>query len=231
MSRAGHQTGGDLHTRTERGDDPLVWGTTLGPFATNCYVVSFPGSNDCWIIDASFEPDELIEKVQQDGLKPVGLILTHAHCDHIAGVYDVLRAFPGLPVALHEAETAWMNNPLLNLSMMTGIPVTGPAPDKVLRGGEELTLAGQPWRVLHTPGHSPGGISLWHEPSNTLFDGDALLAGSIGRTDFPGSDHEQLMRSIREKLYTLPDDTRVYSGHGPSTTIGREKRSNPFARP
>lgn len=231
MNRARHQTGGDATTYPVAPNTPLITGVVLGPFETNCYVVRFPGSDDCWIIDASYEPTDLIEAVQRDGLKPVGLILTHAHCDHIAGVLEVLRAFPGLPIALHEAEADWVGDPLLNLSMMTGAPVTAPSPDRLLRGGEDLTLSGQTWRVLHTPGHSPGGVSLWHAPSRTLIAGDALFAGSIGRTDFPGSDHAQLIQSIRENLYTLPDDTQVYPGHGPSTTIGREKRSNPFARP
>lgn len=231
MSHAGHQTGGDAAASPVCESNPLIAGITLGPFETNCYVVRFPGSDECWIIDASYEPADLIDAVRRDGLKPVELILTHAHCDHIAGVHEVMRAFPGLPIAVHEAEAEWLGDPLLNLSAMTGMPVTAPSPDRLLRGGEDLTLSGQTWRVLHTPGHSPGGISLWHAPSRTLIAGDALFAGSIGRTDFPGSDHEQLIRSIREKLYTLPDETRVYPGHGPSTTIGREKRSNPFARP
>lgn len=110
------------------------------------------------------------------------------------------------------------------------MPVTTPGPDRTLEGGEELTLAGTTWRVLHTPGHSPGGITLVHDASNTAIVGDTLFAGSVGRSDFPTSDPDALVRSIRDTLYALPDDTRVLPGHGPATTIGREKRSNPFVR-
>ena len=160
-------------------------------------------------------------------------MLTHAHCDHIAGAFDVVKAFSqggagALPVWVHEAERDWLSNPMLNLSALMGLPVTAPEAARLLREGDELELAGEKWRVLHTPGHSPGGITLWHEASGTAIVGDALFAGSIGRTDFPGSSFEVLARSIREKLYKLPDETRVLPGHGPETTIGREKRSNPF---
>lgn len=209
---------------------PLLTAFELGPFETNCYVVRFPDSPDCWIVDASFEPDEMIEFVRREGLRPVALVLTHAHVDHIAGAFDVARAFPGLPVWIHEAEREWLTNPMLNLSAMMGQAVTGPEPARLLRDGEVLELAGQPWRVIHTPGHSPGGITLYHEASATAIDGDSLFSSSIGRTDFPGSDHATLERSIRERLYSLPGNTRVLPGHGPSTTIEREKRFNPFVR-
>lgn len=231
MSRAEHQCGGEIAKDPSLGDHPLVKGVALGPFETNCYIVRFPDSPDCWIVDAGFEPEELIDEVRSEQLQPQALILTHAHCDHMAGVSEVRSAFPKLPIWMHAAEADWLNDPLLNLSMMIGIPVTAPRPDRLLADGDELTLAGRHWRVLHTPGHSPGGISLYYAASGVLISGDPLLAGSIGRTDFPGSDHQQLLSSIRTKLYTLPDDTKVYSGHGPTTTIGREKRSNPFARP
>ncbi|MCC6320285.1 MAG: MBL fold metallo-hydrolase [Phycisphaerales bacterium] len=203
----------------------------LGPFETNCFVLRFSGSTDCWFIDAGEEPGEMIGLVRREGLRPVALVLTHAHCDHIAGAFEVVRAFPKLPLMIHEAEREWLDNPMLNLSVMTGVPVTAPSPERLLRDGDELELAGERWRVLHTPGHSPGGITLWHEPSKTAFVGDALFSGSIGRTDFPGSSFDTLARSIRTKLYTLPDETRVLPGHGPETTIGREKRGNPFVRP
>jgi hydroxyacylglutathione hydrolase len=209
---------------------------TLGPFETNCYVVT-PGTDTdgkqatpCWIIDASFEPDPLIHHIREQGLRPEALILTHAHVDHIAGVAEVVRAFPGLPVLVHEAEMDWLNDPLLNLSATMGMPVTAPGPTRTLKENDVLTLGGDSWRVLHTPGHSPGGITLVHDASGTAIDGDSLFAGSIGRTDFPGSDHRQLEHSIRNKLYTLPGTTRVFPGHGPSTTIGKEKLSNPYVR-
>ncbi len=205
----------------------------LGPFETNCYVVrpepSQPG-DPCWIVDAGFDPADLIALVRERWLRPELLILTHAHGDHIAGVRDVRATWPSVPLLIHEAEHDWPGDPDLNLSAAIGIPVAAPAPDRLLRDGDELQLAGSRWRVLHTPGHSPGGITLYSEADGVALVGDALFAGSVGRTDFPGSDASTLARSIREKLYTLPDKTTVYPGHGPLTTIGREKKTNPFVR-
>ncbi len=206
-----------------------VEGVTLGPFDTNCYIVWGAGRS-CWIIDASFEPLELIERVRALGLSPEALILTHAHVDHIAGVNAVLQAFPGLKVFVHAAEKEWLANPILNLSAMMGQHVKARGPDGLIKDGDELTLGGEKWRVLHTPGHSPGGITLSNASAGIAIVGDTLFAGSIGRTDFPGSSHVMLEDSIRTKLYTLPDETKIYPGHGPASTIGREKRSNPFVQ-
>ena len=213
---------------------PRITPFVLGPFETNCYVVQVPagesGERPCWIVDAGFDPDEMIRFIQSEGLKPVAAVLTHAHADHIAGLASVRRAFPGIPILIHEAEADWLGDPMLNLSAMGGIPITAPRADRLLADGERLYLGESEWEVRHTPGHSPGGIALIHEPSHQALVGDALFAGSVGRSDFPGSDPEVLARSIRSRLYTLPDRTRVFPGHGPPTTIGREKRSNPFVR-
>jgi len=214
-----------------------IHGFELGPWGTNCYVVQDAGPAPaggraaCWIVDASFEPEPLIDHVLHEALVPEALIFTHAHLDHIAGAFDVRRAFPGLPVLIHEAEERWLNDPELNLSTGAGIPVTAPMATRLLKDGDALTLGSSIWRVLHVPGHSPGSVALWCEGSGVVLGGDALFAGSIGRTDFPGCSFKDLERSIRTKLYTLPDETIVYPGHGPATTIGREKRSNPFVRP
>lgn len=209
-----------------------IEGFELGPWATNCYVLSIGvREGTCWIIDASFEPRSLIEHVRAEGLKPEAMIFTHAHIDHIAGAFDVRRAFPGLPVLIHEAEERWLLDPELNLSKGAGIPVTSPQATRLLKDGDTLKLGDTSWRVLHVPGHSPGSVALWCEEEGVVLGGDALFAGSIGRTDFPGCSFEQLEQSIRKKLYTLPDETIVYPGHGPETTIGHEKRSNPYVRP
>ena len=211
---------------------PDIEAFTLGPFATNCYVVSIPGSPDksCWIIDASFGPGVMIDHIRAAGLTPTALILTHAHADHIAGVEEVRAAFPGVPVLLHEAEREFLANPALNLS--AGFPpyvICKPA-DRLLKGGETLTLSGTAWRVLHTPGHSPGGITLLHDESSTALVGDTLFLNSVGRFDFPTSNEADLTRSIQEILYTLPPETKVLPGHGPPTTSARERKSNPFVR-
>lgn len=201
-----------------------------GPYATNCTIVHVAGHGGCWIVDAGFEPGRMIERVRELGLTPEALILTHAHVDHIAGGREVVRGFAGLPVWVHEAEREWLGDPELNLSVFSGQPVTAPGPDRLLRDGEELTLGATRWTVLHTPGHSPGGIALYCAEAKVVIAGDALFAGSIGRTDFPGCSFEQLAESIRTRLYTLADETKVYPGHGPTTTIGREKMTNPFVR-
>lgn len=224
-----------------------VEGFTLGPFSTNCYVVHAPPDRECWIVDASFSPSPMIERVRRLGLRPSLVILTHAHVDHIAGLDEVRRAFASPPegqgggplVAIHEAEAGFLEEPMLNLSGQYGVPFSTGGPDRALRGGQRLELGGTRWNVLHTPGHSPGGITLFWEGGSedeggeaapAAIVGDTLFAGSIGRADFPTSDEAALHRSIREVLYRLPDRTRVYSGHGPATTIGREKKSNPFVR-
>jgi glyoxylase-like metal-dependent hydrolase (beta-lactamase superfamily II) len=172
----------------------------------------------------------MIERAKSLGLSPKAIVLTHAHLDHIAGVAEVLSAFPATPVLIHEAEKDWLGDPEINMSALIGLPITAPGPTATLKHGQDLVLEGTTWHILHTPGHSPGGITLYHAPSKTALVGDALFAGSIGRTDFPGSSFEQLDGSIREHLYSLPEDTKVFPGHGPATTIGREKRSNPFVK-
>lgn len=202
----------------------------LGPFQTNSYIVRAEGSPACWIIDAPFDPAPILASLRDRSLKPTALLLTHAHVDHIAGVTEIRSAYPDLPILLHELEHEWLNDPVLNLSEPFGVPITAPSATGKLEHGQTLELDGQAWKVLHTPGHSPGSVSFYHAPSETAIVGDTLFAGSIGRSDFPGSSHEQLVASIRTHLYTLPASTRVYPGHGPSTSIAREMATNPYVR-
>lgn len=205
----------------------------LGPFATNCYVVheagAVPGAG-CWIVDASFAPGPMIQRVRALGLRPELFVLTHAHLDHIAGLDELREAFPGVQAIIHESEKLFLEDPELNLSAGYGFPVSVRAAEKTLHGGETLTLGESSWKVLHTPGHSPGGITLYCAAAGIALVGDTLFRESIGRYDFPTSDEAELMKSIREVLYRLPDETRVLPGHGPETTIGHEKRGNPFVR-
>jgi glyoxylase-like metal-dependent hydrolase (beta-lactamase superfamily II) len=154
----------------------------------------------------------VIDHVRERNLNPVAVLLTHAHVDHIAGVGDIVRAFRSprlLPVLVHELEKEWLSNPMLNLSGWRASTSPAPGPDGFLADGQRLELGGSSWAVIHTPGHSPGGVTFWHEPSNRAIVGDTLFAGSVGRTDFPGSDPRQLTRSIKERLYVLPDQTVV----------------------
>ncbi|MBI1368029.1 MAG: MBL fold metallo-hydrolase [Planctomycetes bacterium] len=207
---------------------PMVHPFTLGPWQTNCYVTHPAGSKACWIIDAGFNPQPMIDAIRQRHLAPELIVLTHAHADHIAGLREVRDAFPDVPILIHEAEADFLTDAELNLSAGFGFPIVAPAADRLLHHGDTLSLADLTFEIRHTPGHSPGGICL-HQPDHQLaFTGDTLFRDSIGRYDFPTSDPQALMRSIHEQLLTLPDETKIYPGHMQSTTIGRERRMNPY---
>lgn len=202
----------------------------LGPFATNCYVVYESGAPACWIVDASFSPGTMADFVRERGLQPALFILTHAHLDHIGGLDDLRAEFPGVPAIIHEAEKDFLEDSALNLSAGYGFPVSVRAAERTLKGGETLTLGASSWQVLHTPGHSPGGITLHCAAAGIALVGDTLFRESVGRFDFPTSREADLRQSIRDVLYRLPDHTRVFPGHGEETTIGHEKRENPYVR-
>ena len=210
---------------------PQIEAFCLGPYQTNCYVVRPNGDDDagrCWIADFSFDIGTLLGSVTASGLKPEALVLTHAHVDHIAGLAEAKRRFPEAPILIHTAEKEWLTDANLNLSGFSPTPVTAPPADRLLEDGDELELCGETWRVLHTPGHSPGSVSLYNKAANVCICGDAVFKGSIGRTDFPGCSFADLENSIRTKLYALPDETVLLPGHGPATTVGDERRTNPF---
>jgi len=209
----------------------------LGDWQTNCYVLhAKPVVADatlptpCWIVDAGFEPHKLIQYIKRNNLAPRAVLLTHAHIDHIAGLPDIRRHWPDLPILIHEDETAFLTDPMLNLSAFLPEPLVVPEATATFKHGDTLEVAGLACLIRHTPGHSPGGATLYFQSESTAFVGDTLFRDSVGRSDFPTSDQAALFRSISEQLLTLPDDTRVLPGHGPATTIGRERRSNPFLR-
>lgn len=201
----------------------------LGALDTNAFVVSREGSPDCWIFDAPDHPDELIGTLQRRGARPLALYLTHAHCDHMAGVTALRAAFPGLPVAQHALEQAWLSEPRLNLSAFFGEPALADPAELLVGEGEILTLGDWRVKVLHVPGHSPGSVAYWFESENEVISGDVLFRSGVGRWDFPGCDREALRASL-ERLCSLPDATRVRPGHGGSTTVARERASNPYLR-
>ena len=205
----------------------------LGDFATNCFVVwddQDPGKT-CWIVDCSYSPERMLDFVEARGLKPSLCILTHCHCDHIAGLAAMRLRLGPVNTLCHRAEKGFNEDPNLNLSAFIPPAISAPPPDACVGGGEMLELGGFYFRILHTPGHSPGSITLWCPEAKTAIVGDTLFAGAMGRIDFPTSDRDAMHRTLHEVLMHLPDDTEVHPGHGPSTTVGAERRSNPFLRP
>ena len=216
---------------------PRIRTFPLGTFQTNCFIVDVPGApaepdarrgaQPCWIVDCGEDPGRLLDQIEQDGLEPRLLLLTHTHCDHIAGVQEARRRFPEIPVCVHEAEVGFLGDPMLNLSVGLGAPFTCEEAERTLKDGDTLALAGTTWRVIHLPGHSPGGCAFVHDASKQMISGDTLFTGSMGRIDFPTSNEQDMIASLA-RLMELPDDIAVHPGHGPATTIGRERRSNPY---
>jgi hydroxyacylglutathione hydrolase len=196
-----------------------------GAFVENCYLVIDEAARECAIVDPGEGAGLILHKVEESGARPVAIWLTHAHLDHVLGVTQV-RAAKGAPVVLHAAD-----RPLYDLvaqqAAAFGLPAEAPAPpDAVWAHGDVARVGGLSFSVRHTPGHSPGSVSL--AGGGVVLVGDVLFQGSIGRTDLPGGDYQTLIDSIERELLVLPDSTIVYSGHGPQTTIGAERRTNPF---
>jgi glyoxylase-like metal-dependent hydrolase (beta-lactamase superfamily II) len=201
------------------------------PFEENTYIVWLDGRRDALVIDPGLEPDLILDCLSRINLRPVAILNTHGHADHIAGNEAMKEAFPEAPLIIGEGDAFMLLDAMCNLSALFDTPLVSPPADRTVKEGDTIEFAGLALDVLDTPGHSPGHIVfLYRDQSCHVFGGDVLFRGSIGRTDFPGGNQEQLFASIRTKLYTLPDDTVVYPGHGPVTTVGHEKRSNPFVR-
>ena len=195
-------------------------------FGTNSYLVWNEGSHEAIVIDAGLSTNQILEFLQRDNLRLEAILITHSHPDHVAGVADLAEA-TGADVYLHEIEIVALDMMSDGMLAMLGIQeFKKPTDIKPLAGGQVLELAGLTIKVLHTPGHSPGHVSFLIE--DALFDGDLVFRGSIGRTDFPGGDFEALMNSVREHVFVLDPETKIYPGHMGTTTVGVEKRTNPF---
>jgi len=202
-----------------------VHSMSLGELGTNCYIVY--NEYDALIIDPGGDPEKVIDFLKFEDLKPQAILLTHAHFDHIGGVDDLRKHF-NLDVYLHENEANWLEEPRLNRSTaFTRKEVRTARPDHLIQPGK-MKLSSFEFDVIHTPGHSPGSVSYLFVNEGFIISGDVLFQQGIGRTDLPGGSMAQLEKSIRQSLYLLEDNYIVYPGHGMYTTIGAEKRNNPF---
>ena len=199
----------------------------VGDLDTNCYLVGCSETHAGLVIDPGGHAERILDAVRELALDVQLVVLTHYHFDHILAADDVCEA-TGAPLAIHRAEGELLTNPPALFRFFAPATPSGMVADRLLDDDEVIEVGDLRVRVLATPGHSPGGISLWVEGEDVVFSGDALFREGVGRTDFPGSSSEVLMRSIRQRLYTLPDETAVYPGHGPSTTIGHERANNPW---
>jgi hydroxyacylglutathione hydrolase len=212
----------------------ILESAAVGPFFKNGYVVGCERTRKAIFIDPGDEVEQLLDVIRAQELQVTHILLTHAHVDHVSGVAEAKRALH-VPIYLHKEDLFLYQN-AVRTGMMFGLTVEEPPPvDHFYEGEGPITFGDYEVRVVHTPGHCPGGVCLaitkrGDEAPPRLFVGDTLFAGSIGRTDLPGGDYDTLLRSITETLFAFPDASVVYSGHGPETTIGEEKSTNPFVR-
>lgn len=205
----------------------MIEGRAMGAMGANCYILSCPETKKAVVIDPGADGKRLQRWILEKGYQIEYILLTHGHFDHIGAVDDLRELFQ-TKVGIHEADAAMLTNGQANLSSFVGRAFEMKSADFLLEDGQVLTVGNLSITVLATPGHTQGGVCFL--TSEGLLSGDTLFDGSIGRTDFPGGSLEQLLDGIGKKLLVLPEETRVYPGHGSETTIGREKRENPFLR-
>jgi glyoxylase-like metal-dependent hydrolase (beta-lactamase superfamily II) len=199
----------------------------VGSLATNCYIAYCEENREAAIIDPGGDADRILSFISKENLKVKFIVNTHGHADHILAD-DELRKTLNAPLLIHQADLEMLSNPELNLSAFLDEPVKVSKPDRLLKGGDEISFGKVKLKVIHTPGHTPGCICLLGE--NSLFSGDTLFAGSVGRTDIPGGSFQQLMHSLKFRIMPLPDSLKVYPGHGPETVLGYEKHANHYLK-
>jgi hydroxyacylglutathione hydrolase len=202
----------------------------VGPLRCNCTILGDEVTREAMVVDPGDNIPEILSRLQKHGLTLRQIVVTHAHIDHVGGAAQ-LRKLTGAPVVMNQLDLGLLGMMQMQAGWL-GVPTPEVAsPDASAEDGLAIGLSTLPAQVLHTPGHTPGSICLLFPDHNLLLAGDTLFAGSIGRTDLPGGDGQQILRSLRDRLLVLPDATRVLPGHGPETTIGEERQSNPFLQP
>jgi hydroxyacylglutathione hydrolase len=214
-------------------DSPLkIARIVSAPFDENSYVIWLNGRDDCLVIDPGFEPEQILGLMDENYLIPAAILNTHGHSDHIAGNGALKERWPDCPLIIGHGDAPKLTDAALNLSAQFGIPITSPPADRTVREGEQLSAAGFDLEVREIPGHSAGHVVfIWRANSPCLaFVGDVIFRGGVGRTDFFDGDQSQLVAGIRGKIYDLPEDTVLLTGHGLPTTVGVEKKTNPFVR-
>ena len=200
---------------------------SLGPLQTNCYLLCSEKTQFAAVIDPSWEGRAIIEAAEQDGWEISHILLTHTHFDHVGGLLDVKQETEA-PIYVHPEAEEMLSMASMSAAFFGLKMPSPPPPDEYLHKGMTINVGDLIIKVLYTPGHAPGHVSFHLPEFNILFDGDVLFSGGIGRTDFEGGDYDTLMKTIESQFLTLPDETRVFSGHGPATTIGDERLHNPF---
>lgn len=198
---------------------------TVGELGVNCYLCACVQTGEAMVIDPGQSGEIILKELEKQHLMVKVIVNTHGHADHI-GANTFLKEKTGAPLFIHEADAPMLTDPKKNLSIYIGKPFVSAPADRFLKDGDTITIGKETFAVLHTPGHTPGGISLLHKAC--VFTGDTLFAGSVGRTDFPGGSMDALLTGVREKLMVLGDGLKVYPGHGEPSSIGGERGTNPF---